>query len=73
MRTIGGILLAAGILIAGLSGLCSLVFVATELTSPYSSVDEIVSYVLGIGGIPFVIGLGLIFFGRRLLNSGKTD
>ena len=73
MRVLGGILLAIGILIAGLSGLCSLVFVVTELTSPYSSVDRTVSYVLGIGGIPFIIGLAMVFLGRRLLNSGKTD
>ena len=73
MRVLGGILLAIGILIAGLSGLCSLVFVVTELTSPYSSVDRTVSYVLGIGGIPFVIGLGLTFLGRKLIKSGSTD
>lgn len=70
---LGGILIGIGILIAGLSGLCSLVFFATEVTSPYTSFSELMSYVLFVGGIPFAIGIGFIFLGRRLTKSARTE
>ena len=73
MKTLGGILLGVGILIAGLSGLCSLIFFATEMTSPHSNTSELIGMVLFIGGIPFAIGLGLFFLGRHLIKSAGTD
>ena len=72
MKTLGGILLGIGILIAGLSGLCSLVFLATEATSPYTNLSEMFGMVMMVGGIPFVIGVGLIFLGRHLIKLGRA-
>jgi len=73
MKTLGGILYAVGILIAGLSGLCSLIFFATEVTSPYTPFSELMTYLFAFGGIPFIIGLGFLFVGRRLIKSAGTD
>lgn len=71
----GGILLAIGILIAGASGLCSLYFIGSGLTYGGSS-DELLSdlpLVLMVGGIPFAVGVGLIFSGRALIRSDRED
>jgi len=64
----GGCLQAAGILIAGLTGLCTLVMLA--------SINSWRSFVAALGsmlfiGIPFVIGIGLIMAGRALIRSGR--
>ncbi|MEO6718345.1 MAG: hypothetical protein ABIM50_14005 [Novosphingobium sp.] len=72
MRTLGGILLGIGILIAGLSGLCSLIFFVTEATSPHSNLSDVAMMDLMFGGIPFAIGIGMIFLGRHLIKLGKT-
>ncbi len=68
----GGILLGAGILIAGASGLCSLVFLVMGLSEPSGFVD-VAPMVLVVGGIPFAIGLGLFFLGRSLVRSARRD
>ena len=68
----GGILLGAGILIAGASGLCSLVFLGMGLTEPSGMVDML-PMVLLVGGIPFLIGLGLFFQGRSKIRSARRD
>ena len=62
----GGILLAVGILVAGGSGLCSLGFLVTGPT-------DILPLILLIGGVPFLIGLGLFFAGRSLLGSARQE
>ena len=54
----GGLLLAIGILIAGVSGLCTLFFL-----------KEGGAAVLMIGGIPIVIGVGLIVAGNALIKD----
>ena len=66
----GGILLAIGILIAGLSGLCSLIVVFGSLANG-QAVDAL-GMALVFGGIPLAIGVGLIFAGRALIASGKN-
>lgn len=66
MKGLGGILLAVGILIAGASGLCSVVFFVTEITSPYTKLRELFYLLVLFGGIPFAIGMGLVFVGRRI-------
>lgn len=73
MKTLGGILMGVGILIAGLSGLCSLLLFLTEMTSPYSNMEDLVAMILGFGGIPFAIGLGMVFVGRHLVRSAGQD
>lgn len=77
MKTVfGGILLAAGILIAGASGLCSLYMLGSEALSPYGSPGQTLSMVplvLMFGGIPFAAGVGLILGGRALIRSDRED
>jgi hypothetical protein len=66
----GGILMAAGILIAGGSGLCSL-FV---LFSPgeFSGL-QMWPIVLMVGGIPLAAGVGIAYGGYALIRSARKD
>ena len=66
----GGCLQAAGILIAGLTGLCTLLMLAS-INSWRSFVDAIGSMVFI--GIPFAIGVGLILVGRALVRAGREE
>ena len=66
---IGGILLAVGLLIAGASGLCSL---SLLLVSGFPVRREMLLIVL-FGGIPFLIGFGLICLGRLIVGKAKRD
>jgi hypothetical protein len=62
---------ALGILIAGLSGLCTLLVLGlyvVDLTQNHAVLGELASAML-IGGVPFAIGVGLIFAGRALLKK----
>ena len=70
MKVIGGILLAIGILVAGGSGLCSLMvlFGSGEMTGL-----DMWPEVLMFGGIPFAVGVGLIFGGRALIRTEPRD
>jgi hypothetical protein len=66
---LGGCLQAAGILIAGLTGLCTLVMLA--------SVRSGQDFLVAIGStlfycIPFAIGVGLILVGRALVRSARS-
>lgn len=68
MKTLlGGILLAVGILIAGASGICSLIFLVTSRFE-----DGLILMILAFGGIPFLIGLGLFYAGRALIRSDRA-
>lgn len=69
----GGLLMTAGILIAVLSGLCSGVFLSqvvfpTLKGSSTGDVSQGVLLVLVFGGVPFLVGLGLFFIGRRMFR-----
>ena len=68
-QVFGGILIAVGILIAGASGLCSLVFLGGEMGSDLS----ILPLVLMIGGIPFAIGGAIAFGGYALIRSARNE
>lgn len=73
MRTLmGGILLAVGILIAGASGLCSLVVFISSASDP-ASMGDMVLLILLFGGVPLAIGVGLIFGGRALIRAGRNE
>jgi hypothetical protein len=73
-KLFGGLLLAAGILIGGASGLCSLVFIVMGLSEGAGGFGlGILPMVLMIGGIPFAIGVGLFFGGRALLRSAREE
>ena len=64
-RTLGGVLLAAGILIAGGSGICSGMFLFNA--------GGPMNLALFFGGIPFVAGVLLIVGGRALLRGPRQD
>lgn len=65
-EVLGGILIAIGVLVAGGSGLCSLMvlFSSGELSG-----FGMWPAVLMFGGIPFAAGMGMIFGGRALIRS----
>ena len=64
----GGCLQAVGILIAGLTGLCTLVMLSS-INSWRSLGSAMVS--LAFFAIPLLIGIGLIAAGRALVRSGR--
>ncbi|MDF8332650.1 hypothetical protein [Novosphingobium cyanobacteriorum] len=74
-KLMGGILLAAGLLIAGLSGLCSLVLLVSTLFSVEdpAGIFWMAGMVAVVGGIPFAIGFGLFKFGQSLIRSAKVE
>jgi hypothetical protein len=69
----GSLLLAGGVLIAGLCGLCTLVFVGGALfggeTHPFTPSDMLVMSAI-IGGVPTAVGVVLALWGRALLSKG---
>lgn len=67
IRLMGAILQAVGLLVAGASGLCSAWFlVAMGSSGETGAVPDILLLVALFGGIPFALGLGLFFLGKRL-------
>ncbi|MFI4976570.1 MAG: hypothetical protein ACHP84_18705 [Caulobacterales bacterium] len=74
---LGGCLIAAGALLALLSGLCTAVyFVAVASNSPVSprSIGGAALVALIFGGIPILMGAGLIWGGVAVLHpSRKPD
>lgn len=68
----GGILLGAGILIGGASGLCSLVVLVMGLADA-AGVLTVLPFVLVVGGIPMAIGAALFFIGRAMIRSARRE
>jgi hypothetical protein len=66
----GGILIAVGILIAGVSGLCSLavLFGNGEMTG-----FSMLPLVLVIGGLPIVLGVLIAVGGRSLIRRAREE
>jgi hypothetical protein len=74
MKFFGGLLMALGILIATLSGLCSAWFLVMMVSNPGGgefSGPPMLGFVAVIGGVPFLTGLGLFFWGRWLLRLAR--
>jgi len=69
----GGVLLAIGILIAGASGLCTIIFDIMALSVVHSDGLSFVALSLFVGGIPFVVGVGLLLWGRWLLRRARAE
>lgn len=65
-KLFGGLLLAIGVLIAGVSGLCTLTFLVV-------GGDYITPSPLIIGGISFALGFSLFLVGRALLRSSQNN
>ena len=73
-NVIGGIMLGCGILIAGLSGLCTLLVVGTSLFDANSGgFVGMIPAALIFGGIPCAIGAGIFFLGRHLMRTARKD
>lgn len=72
-QVFGSILMAVGILIAGASGLCSLVFSMGTLFGSSSNIRIDLPIILFVGGIPFVIGLAVFFGGLALVRQTKRE
>lgn len=68
-RLLGGVLIAIGALVSGLSGLCSVMLIISEMPLSEMDLKEGLPIVGIVGGIPFLIGLAAIFGGRRLLRT----
>jgi len=69
-RLIGGMLMAVGLLIAGASGLCTLLMFAES--PPWSGESlESLTLVAIFGGIPFLVGTALFFAGRYIWRKGE--
>jgi hypothetical protein len=67
-RFFGAALMAAGVLIGGLSGLCSVVFLIGFVASVPRETLSALGLVAVVGGPPMLVG-GLLFWaGRRLRN-----
>ena len=66
-QLLGGCLQAAGILIAGLTGLCTLMMLAGAYSLQY------VLTALASAVIPLLIGVVLILAGRALIRSARDD
>ena len=72
-RLFGGILMAVGILIAGASGLCSLMFLFSSTGSGGGGEFGGAGVVLLFGIPPILLGVGMFFAGRALVRSARAD
>ncbi len=74
-KVFGGLMLGCGILVAGLSGLCTLLVAGTSMLGASSSQEmmSVIPAALIFGGIPVAIGVGLFFGGRALVRSAKEE
>lgn len=72
-RLIGGILVAAGILVGGASGLCTL-FVGLPLMASSDSEGFFAfgQLVAVCGGIPMLLGFGAYKWGRALIRQAEA-
>jgi len=68
-RLFGGILLGVGILIALVSGLCTLWGIGTALTATHEAAAYSSIFIFA-GLIQLTLGIGLIIGGRALWKSG---
>ena len=75
MKFFGGLLMGVGILIATLSGLCSAFFLVTSFTSSGGAFSGpgMLGPIAVIGGLPFLTGVGLFFWGRWLFRRARES
>ena len=68
------LLVGAGVLIATLSGLCSLAVLVTsfgQIISRSPGWDSTLLLLMIFGGIPLLVGVGLLALGLHLLRGAK--
>jgi hypothetical protein len=68
---LGGCLQAIGILIAGLTGLCTVIVLAT--VNSWRSFMVAIGSVVSFMAIPLIIGIGMIVGGRALIRSARRE
>ncbi|MBI1199432.1 MAG: hypothetical protein GC203_16345 [Phenylobacterium sp.] len=71
-RFFGVLLVAAGALIGGLSGLCTLFGVGAGLLEMLAHPGDGLSFIgiaLAVGAIPIIVGVGLFIAGRGLVRG----
>lgn len=68
---LGGILMAVGILIAGASGLCTIVTLSGAVWD--SETLSMLPLVLLIGGLPFAVGAGIAYGGYALIRNARRE
>lgn len=75
----GALLTAAGVLVAMLTGLCSLTMLAPSVravlhgTAPSSSLTPAFVLVGLFGGVPFMAGVAMVVAGLRLLRERPRE
>lgn len=74
-RVLGGILMAIGILIAGVSGLCSGFFLVSMAGTRVGFGPDPVGLMLILlfGGLPFAGGVAMILGGRALTRRAREE
>ncbi|GGC27370.1 hypothetical protein GCM10011371_13650 [Novosphingobium marinum] len=74
-KLLGGILLAIGILVALVSGLCTGLVLSTILWPVTTGEADMsgIPTVLAIGGIPFALGVAMIVGGLALVRSDREQ
>ena len=74
-KLFGSLMLGCGIIVAGLSGLCTLIVAGSALAGSSSGQEamSVIPAALLFGGIPIGIGIGMFFGGRAMLRAAKRD
>jgi len=68
----GGLLMAIGIIIAALTGLCSAYFLVMFAFSAFQTEGLfMIGIVLLVGGLPCLGGVGLFLWGRSLVRGAR--
>jgi hypothetical protein len=65
-RLFGALLMAVGVLMMTLCGLCSLVFLVSVLGSGGGDAGGMLALALIFGGVPIAVGFGIFALGRSL-------
>jgi len=75
MKLFGGIFLAVGLIIMGLSGLCTGYFILMFLSSGGGGFGDAGALLLPLlfGGVPFALGFGLFFGGRKMIEAANEE
>jgi len=74
-RLLGGLMIAIGALVAGLSGLCSVAFFASVSGNygDWQGAASTLPLILLFGGIPIAAGIALAFAGRHVIRSAMRE
>ena len=65
----GGILMGIGIIIAGASGLCSLMVLFSDGFQSLSTIPAVLLF----GGPPIALGVGMFYGGRALIRQARSE